>query len=252
MPEPRLPAVPDGAGEGGVEDKPRPLEILPRLHGVEVREEDRDLALELAEHIFPDVTHIDQLSKQEKAWWILIAGKLLRGDDHYIEAFSRVFQPSVDAHVDDVLKRQEFDFDEKRRRAAMEEVERLNREAREEKKLEVHLKREVQRGEEDRDRHEQEMVERKGRWSNTQLKERLAMGMTTVTFICALAVFILGLFSGDGWVIGSSGGVGVVALVTLVKLLLPDDTPPPVSPPTEESASPRGEESQDEVRRRLD
>ncbi|MDQ3724295.1 MAG: hypothetical protein M3335_00145 [Actinomycetota bacterium] len=208
------------------------MEILPRLHGVEVKEEDRELALELAEHIFPDVTHIDELGKQEKAWWILIAGKLLRGDDRYIEAFSRVFQPSVEANVDDVLKRQEFDFNQKRRRAAMEEVERLNREERENKKLEVELKREAQRGEEDKDRHKQDMAEREGRWKNTQLKEWLAMGMAAITFLCAVAGFLVGLFSGDLLVVGGSSGACVAALVTLVKLLLPHhDQPPPQEPP---------------------
>lgn len=261
MTEPRSSALPESAAESGTEQAVRPVEILPRLPGVEIKEEDRDLALDLAEYAFPGVTHIDQLTKDQKSWWILVAGRVLRGNEaivRYVEAFSKVFRPSVDAQVKDILRRQELDFADKARRATAEETERRNREVREREMHKANLRRLAQQGKEDKERWRQEKKERdkslelegqeretrlqleaeerRSKMRNSSRREHLAMGMAAITFACAVAAFIVGLANGEGWVIGGSGITGVAALLTIVKLLLSENRLPPPSP--EEASAP--------------
>jgi hypothetical protein len=223
--------------------------LLPRLPGVEVQEEDRELALVLAEHLFPGLDHIDQLSDEQKTWWILVSGRVLRGDKaiaRYVEAFSKVFLPSVDTQIDDTLKRQEFDFADKGRRAAAEEVERRQREAqageehkaklarlaREGELEEVERSKRLQLEEEERKVElalaaEERKVEtalsaeeRRTKLKNRDRREKLAMTMAGATFLGAAIVFFIGLMSGEGWVIGGSGVTGALALISMIVQML--------------------------------
>jgi hypothetical protein len=268
------PALPPDGGhydpeEGGVE-RGRPYGLLPRLPGVAIKEEDRDLALVLAEYLFPGVEHIDQLNDEQKPWWILVSGRLLSGDKaiaRYVEAFSKVFLPSVDAQIGDTMKRQEFDFADKGRRAAAEEVERRNREERAMEEHKARLARIAQEGVEEEKREKQKRAdgakrakldeaerikhleleeeerkiemaltreERKTRLKNRDRRENLAMAMAAVTFLGALVVFLIGLLRGEGWVIGGSGLTGAIALISMfVQMLLsePKASPPSTSSP---------------------
>jgi hypothetical protein len=226
--------------------------MLPRLGSdVEVREEDRELALDLAENLFPGAVHIDQLDKESKPWWILVSSKVLRGDKgmtRFVEAFSRVFRPGVEAQVDDILKRQEVDFADQGRRAEAEELERKARDGREEALSQANLAEKAQAMEErkerwaqerkERDKHlELEEQERTTKLKNGSLKERLAMGMAVVAFAVALVVLYVGLESGQKYVAGGSGLAGLAALAAIIRLLFLDNarasTPPRLgeSPP---------------------
>lgn len=245
-------------------ERGRPYGLLPRLPGVAIKEEDRELTLVLAEHLFPGVEHIDQLSDEQKPWWILVSGRVLSGDKaiaRYVEAFSKVFLPSVDTQIDDTLKRQEFDFADKGRRAAAEEVERRNREARAGEEHEAKLARIKQEGVEEEKREKQERAngvrrtkfeeaerskhleleeeerkiemglsreERQTKLKNRDRRENLAMAMAAVAFLGALVVFLIGLVKGEGWVIGGSGVTGAVVLISMfVQSLLSEPKPPP-------------------------
>jgi len=233
-----------------------------------VKEEDREMALVLAENLFPGVEHIDQLNDEQKPWWILVSGRVLSGDKaiaRYVEAFSKVFLPSVDAQISDTFKRQEFDFADKGRRAAAEEVERRNREARAREEHKVKLARIAQEGIEEEKRLKQERAngakrlkleeaertehlgleaeerkiemtlsreERRTRLKNRDRRENLAMAMAAVTFLGALVVFLIGLLRGQGWVIGGSGVTGAIALISMfVQMLLSEPKPPPTASP---------------------
>jgi hypothetical protein len=109
--------------ESTATERPDRRGMLPRLHGVDINESDEELALLLAEQFYPDLTNIDQIEDpHEKRGWITLAVQILRGQEtvarHSAEAFSKVFQPLVDAQVADTV-----------RKAAAEEREREERRA---------------------------------------------------------------------------------------------------------------------------
>ena len=233
----RSPVKRESAGVSGTEQTVRPEEMLPRLGpDVEVREGDRELALDLAENLFPGITHIDQLDKEWKSWWILVSGRVLRGDKgitRFVEAFSEVFRPGVEAQMDDILKRREMDLADQGRRAAAEELERKGRDGREEALNQATLAEKTQVTEErrerwaqerkERDKHlELEERERKTKLQNSSWKERLAMGMAVIAFAVALVALYVGLESGREYVAGGSGLAGLAALAAIIRLLFLD------------------------------
>jgi hypothetical protein len=212
---------------------------------VEVREEDRDLALDLAENLFPGITHIDQLDKEWKSWWIILAGRVLRGNrgaTGFAAEFSEVFRPGVEAQVDDILRRQEADLADQERRAAAEELERKGREGHQEALNRANLAEKTQITEERRERWIQERkerdqqlelegLERKTKLQNGSLKERLATGMAVVAFAVALVVLGIGIESShQEYVAGGSGFAGLATLA-LIRLLFLENSHPPASPP---------------------
>jgi hypothetical protein len=269
MTEPRLPASPQGAAEGGIDEEVLPAQVsteggatewvdrskmLPRLHGVEVDESDEELALLLAEQFYPDLTHIDQIQdKQEKRNWTVLTVQILRGQEAVIryaaETFGKVFQPSVDAQVADTLRKgaaEELEREERKAREieiqkaslfriAQEEcldIERWELEKKErEKKLELEENERITKL-----RLEEE--ERKTALTNRDRREKLVIGMALVTFVCALAAFIVGLVSKEPWIIGGSGITGVAALATFVKLLSDEIKTPPTPAGGEPASAP--------------
>lgn len=201
---------------------------------MEVKEEDRDLVLDLAENLFPGVTHIDQLDKDWKAWWIIVAGRVLRGNKGatgFAAELSEVFRPGVEAQVDDILKRQGVDFADQERRAAAEELERNSREAREEAQHQAGLAEKAQITEErrerwlqerkERDKHlELEELERKTKLQNGSLLERLVMGIAVVGFAMALVSLAIGIESGRQEYVAGGTGLAGLATLALIRLLL--------------------------------
>lgn len=257
MDEPRLPASPQGAvsgtdersgaveasGDSAVVERVDRSDMLPRLHGVEFKLEDEELLLLLAEQFYPDLTHIDQIENwQERRGWLILCTQILKGQEATIryaaETFSKVFQPSVDAQVADTL-----------RKGAAEELERQERRAREIEIFKANLILLAQKGVLSREEWElekteritrlileaqakqQETEEKRTRTQNRNLREKMVMGMATIIFVCAFVAFIVGLVSGEPWIIGTSGITGIGALVAAVKLLSNENNPPPPPAP---------------------
>jgi hypothetical protein len=213
------PALPpdrrDGAGgSGGGNDKPdRPYSMLPRVRGgVEIDPDGQDLALMLAENWYPSLSHIDQIrNKQERLQWLLITGALLRGQEalkRYIEQFSQIFKPAVDAQVNDTISQ-----------GAAEERERRLRRVREIEVQQAELARIAQQEGLDQEEWQLKKKEREAALRRSNQRQDVGLVMAIITFCCALIAFFIGLASGDSWIIGGSLVAGLTALVTVAKLV---------------------------------
>lgn len=258
MAAPRLPASPQGAVSGTAEQVPEASAestaieridrggMLPRLHGIEIKPQDEELALLLAEQFYPELIHLDQIEDgREKRGWITLSTQILMGQEAAIryaaETFGKVFEPSVEAQAADTL-----------RRGAAEELERQERKAREIEIFKGKLLLLAQQGSLEQKRWNLEETERIARlileaeakqqeveakrqeaeekktWAGLrEHRERMIMAMATIIFACAFVAFIVGMVSHEPWIIGTSGATGIGALVAAAKLLSNRNNPPP-------------------------
>lgn len=190
--------------------------MLPRGRArEEAGEADREFVADLAESFYPDVEHIDQLNKDQLQFWIPFATSVLRGDqmDRLVAKFGDALAPGVDAQIDDILKRQQFDFANERQRIVFDGLERIQKKRRRD-----------QRREEERQKHLQEIsiaadqweVEKKERLSHLGIRawrERIVLGMAIVGFLLVVATCVLGLLSHQTYLAsGSGGGVALIIL----------------------------------------
>lgn len=200
--------------------------MLPRLRGVEIKEEDEELALLLADQFYPELTHLDQIEDpQEKRGWITLAVQILRGQEavirHAAATFGEVFKPGVEAQVADTL-----------RKSAAEEQEREERRDREIEKHKAELFRISQK--EDklsglRERAiEQRLSQAETRENNGLRIENRLIWMMTTTFTLAVVLLVAGAVftqlndqpaSLPGWA-PLAGGSGCLALFSAITFAL--------------------------------
>jgi hypothetical protein len=219
--------------------------MLPRLHG-DADPAGEDLALLLAENWYPNLTHIDQITdKEEKMRWLLVTGALLRGQEavtRYVEQFSKIFQPAVDAQVNDTIRKGAAEEQEREERKAREIAMHLAELARLAQQEDLDGKRwameEKERGRklelDEEERKTKLRLEKKEREDDLKHKNRrqsIGLVMAIITFCCAFAAFIIGLASSENLVVGGSMITGITALITVVKLLNSNPQIRPPAPP---------------------
>lgn len=85
----------------------RPVGMLARLPSV--AEVDRELVLDLAEILFPGIEHLDQLSPEQRARWIVLQTSLVQNPsvlkESFLEGFQSIFEKEVEAQVSEALER---------------------------------------------------------------------------------------------------------------------------------------------------
>ncbi len=169
--------------------------MVPRLPGVTVKQETRELVLDLAENLYPGVAKIGELDKQNRSYWLLLAGGILReypDISHHLETLGNVLARGVNAEIDDILQRLEADLEEKQRRSEAEERARGNQERREEERWQL-----------EKEERRQRLEKESNREDNGFLIERALLVMMVVAFVLAAA-----------------GSSGTIALLSLVMLML--------------------------------
>lgn len=65
----------------------------------QLADKDRELVLELAEHFFPGVQHIEQLSSPQRAWWVSVQVAIARGEQGLVQATRRVLSEAEEVEV---------------------------------------------------------------------------------------------------------------------------------------------------------
>jgi hypothetical protein len=239
--------------------------MIPRLPPeVMVKEETRQLVLDLAENLYPGVDEIGKLDKPNRGYWLLLSSGILReypDISHYLDTLSDVLARGVNAEIDDILHRLAADLKEKQRRSEAEEHERGNREQREERLLEAELEDKAQLRGERQERWEMEREERTQRLQkqgrrddNGLLVERILMVMMVVAFVLAVVFLVVGALAGEGrdqsvgwtntgWVF-AAGGSGAMGLLSLIMLMLyrvmPGKRAEPPSPQAAEAPASAG------------
>jgi hypothetical protein len=237
--------------------------MLPRLRGVEIKPADEELVLLLAEQFYPRLTHLDQIENpQERRGWTILAVQILLGQEtimRYVEKFSAIFKPSVDAQVDETVRRSAAEEQERAERKEREierhkaelfriaeeeslDGERWEMEKKErEKKLELEVKEREKRlelEEEERTAHLRlETEEREAAHKNRVRREQLAYWMAAVAFACAAVALVVGIVRGEPVIIGSSSAIAIGALVALVSLMLAERSRPSLPMPSSTQAS---------------
>jgi hypothetical protein len=249
----RSPALFGGARESGHEEiVRRPVGMLPRLpNTIRVKEENRELVLDIAENLFPGAYAISDLKKGEREKWIMLSCDILRENkaeiSASIEAIAKVLDPAVQAEIEDTLLKRNFFFEQEEKRSEIEEEERDERKEREkathtENLLDLAQARRL--GDErwalektTQEKHlGMEEDERRTRLKNTSWRERIGMAMAVIGFLAALALLALGVTSGDGYVAGSSGAVAAAILSVILRLLFLEQKQPPSPPPRDPAA----------------
>lgn len=247
--------------------------MLPRLPGVEIKQEDEELVLLLAEQFYPELTHLDQIEDpQEKRGWITLAVQILRGQEAVIrqaaQTFSEVFQPGVEAEVAQTLRKTAAEEEERAERRAREvalhkkelfriarqesvdderwELEKKEREKKlelEERKLDLEEKereKKLELEEEERTTHLRlEEEERVAAHENRVGREKLAYRMAAIAFTCAVVALVVGIVRGEAMIIGSSSAIAIGALVALVSLMLAEQSRSALRVPSSTQASGR-------------
>ncbi|MDX6635897.1 MAG: hypothetical protein QOF06_2100 [Solirubrobacterales bacterium] len=253
----RSPALIGEARESGhVEIVRRPIGMLPRLpNTVRVKEENRELVLDIAENLFPGTYAISDLKKGEREKWIILSCDILRENkaelSASIEAIAKVLDPAVQAEIEDTLLKRNFFFEQEEKRSEIEEEERDDRKEREKV---THTENLLDRAQarrladerwalEKRTQEKQldmEESERRTRLKNTSWRERIGMAMAVIGFSAALALLAIGVMSGDGYVAGSSGAVAATILGVILRLLFLEQRQPPSPPPGDPATSASG------------
>jgi len=215
----------DGSAIGAGDDTPidanriRPVGMLPRgMAQREASEENRQHVLDLAEALFPGVDHIDHLGLTDRRFWIHTANLFLRDDlvDPLFARFSEAFAPAVDAEVDDILARREFDFENERRRTDRDAQERDEKKRRRNQRHQEACQERAQDREIARERWDVERQEWQTHLRNGSLREMIVLGMAVAGFLLVFAICIVGLLNESVVVAGGSAGsllaiaVGVV------------------------------------------
>ena len=240
----RSPVSRDDPEESGTVEILRPEGMLPRLPPtVDVKEENRELVMDIAENLFPGVYAISDLKKGEREKWIILSCDILREKNKAeltasIEAIAKVLDPAVQAEIEDTLLKRNFFFEQEEKRSENEGEEREQRKKRELETHQENLEDQRQARSERTDRWQHKKAERKRKlelnerlqtlteeerrtkMKNSSRRENLFTGMAAVTFLCAAVGFAVGLLNGAEWVAGGSGATGLIALVAIVKLLL--------------------------------
>jgi cytochrome c-type biogenesis protein CcmH/NrfG len=123
-----------------------------------------------------------------------------------------VFTPGVDAEIEDISERRQFDFANQERRIELDARERARKERDRGQKREEDRQGRLQELRIDQDRWEVEKRERLTALTNRSWMERATLGMAVVGFLVAIAFCIVGLLSGQKYVGGSGGSVALALL----------------------------------------
>jgi hypothetical protein len=73
--------------------------MLVKVSGREIDESTRDLVLDLADHLYPGITHVDELPREERNWWVLVQTKIIQADPEERESI-RLSLKGVDEEVE--------------------------------------------------------------------------------------------------------------------------------------------------------
>jgi hypothetical protein len=203
----------DGSVTGVGDDDPndanrtRPLGMLPRgVSRKETPEANRQFVMDLAEALHPGVDHIDQLGDADRKSWITTAGLFLRDDlvDRLFAKFGKELAPAVQAEVEDILARREFDFDNER--------ERIDREVREQDE-----KRRIE------DEHwEVEKEERLTLLRNRSRRETAVLAMAVVVTALVVTICVVALAEHQVVVVGGFAGLLAIAFGVVFRQLRQD------------------------------
>ena len=201
-------------------DRDRPVGMLPLgLAQQEATEEDRELVLDLAESIYPEVQHYTQLNKSEQKFWLSLALSVLRGTyfSRLSTKFGEVLTPGVNAEIEDLTERRKFDLANKERRIDLDVQERDQRDRHREQKREEEHRKNDQKIRIFGDEWEVRKLEQLTNLANRSLREKVVLGMAVVVFLLALVFCVLGLLSHRSYVGGSGGGLAVLVLGILFR-----------------------------------
>lgn len=226
--------------------------MLPHLPPtVQVKKENRELVLDIAENIFPGAYAISDLKKGEREKWIILSCDILRENkadiSASIEAIAKVLDPAVQAEIEDTLLKRNFFFEQEEKRSEIEGEERQERREREKATHAENLLDQAQARRLVDERWDLEKKERNKRLAmevnkhkNSSLRERIGIGMAVIGFLVAFVLLCIGLKSGQGYVAGSSGAVAVTILGVVLRLLFLEQKqspPPPLMPPPSDATS---------------
>lgn len=248
----RSPVRQEGVEESEVVEIARPLGMLPHVRpGVQVKPENRELVLDIAENLFPGIYAISDLKKGERESWLILSLNILTENQadltESIEGIAEVLGPAVQAAIEDTLVKQQFFFEKEERRSAVEEEEREERIAREQA---THSEQLVDRAQERRIADERWDLEKKAlnkrlamevtRHKNASAKERVGIGIAIIGFSVALVLFYIGIKSNQGFVAGGSGAIAATIVGVVLHLLLSEQKllPPPSGPVSPPAGSP--------------
>lgn len=215
---------------------------------IEVKERNRDLALDLAENLFPGVNAIGDLKKGERERWIVLSCDILRENTEdisaSIEAIAKVLDPAVQAQIEDILLKRNFFFEKEEKQSELDEEE---REERKEREKATHSENILDRAQARRIANENWELEKKERnkrlamavtkHKNSSLRERIGIGMAVIGFLGAFVLLFVGVNSGEEFVAGSSGAVAATILGVVIRLLFLDQKQPPPPPPGDSPAN---------------
>ena len=198
--------------------------MLPRgVAKKEAPEENRRFVMDLAEALYPDVEHIDQLSDADKKSWIHTADLFLRDDlvDRLFSKFGKELAPAVEAEVDDILKRQEFDFANGRDRIAAEIQERAEKKQQREERHEDIRQGRVLALLIARERWEVEKDERLTSLRNRSRRENMALAVAVAASLMVGAICIVALAEHRTFVVGGFGGLLAAAVGVVIREFRP-------------------------------